>query len=102
MDGLVVVMGRAAVGRVLAQFLHEARDEVSGAGVDPVIIVAKLRKRVIAVDLVIDSEAGFIADDTYLSKLDHRKAVGYHGKPRDAEGYGAENALSCRAISSRS
>src|SRR5258708_39566114 len=68
-------MGRATVGRMLAQLLHEAGDELGGNGIDPVIIVAELRKRVIAVGLVVDHEASFIADDTNLAELDRRKAV---------------------------
>src|SRR5215203_6213579 len=57
-----------AIGRMLADLLHEARHELRSDAVHPIVVVAKLGNRVSArpFDNVIDGEAGFIANRTDL------------------------------------
>src|SRR6516225_3083747 len=55
-------MGRATIGRMLADLAHEARDDLGGYGVDPIVVVAELRYRPVALHAVVDGEAALVPD----------------------------------------
>ena len=57
-------VGGAAIGRVLADLGHEARDQVDGDVVDPRIGIAVLGE--VALDLVVDRQALVVADHAHL------------------------------------
>ena len=38
-------MGRVPIGRMLADLLHEPRDEIRGNAVDAIVVVAELGRR---------------------------------------------------------
>ena len=64
---------RVAIGRMLADLLHEARDEVGGDRVDPVVVVAELRAGLsFTLDAIVDGEPGLVADHPDLAVLDGR------------------------------
>ena len=67
------------------------RDELGGDLVDPVVVVAELRRRRVAFVLVVDDQSGLVADDADLAVLDRAEAVGDHRQPGDAERHGAQD-----------
>ena len=71
-------MRRAAVGRVLADLLHELRDDVRRDAVDAVVVVAELRDGRAAFDPIVDREAGLVSDHANLAVFDRGQAVGDH------------------------
>ena len=68
----------AAIGRVLAELLHEARHEVRRDAVHPVVVIPELRDRRLAFIHIVDGKAGLIADDADLSVFDRRKTIRRH------------------------
>src|SRR5262245_60276191 len=55
---------RIPISRMLADLVHEARDEAGRDLVDPVIVVAELRNVGIALILVVDGETLLVANCT--------------------------------------
>ena len=52
---------RVPVGRMLADLLHEAGHHAGGDLIDPIVVVAKLRRRLVAFVLIVDNQAGGVA-----------------------------------------
>ena len=80
---------RVAIGRVLADLGHEARDQVGGDVVHPAIGIAEFRE--VALDPVVDRQARVVADHVHLGVLDRREAVGHDREPGDAERHRAQD-----------
>ena len=59
--------------------------------IDPIVIVAELRRRPVAFVLVVDHKSVCVARDTHLPVLDGAQAVGNHRKTGDAECHGAQD-----------
>jgi hypothetical protein len=86
------VWRRVAVGGVFSYLPHEAGDDLRRDLIDPVVVVAELRRRLVPFVLIVDDQPGRrIAGDTDLSVLDRAEAVGHHRKAGDAECHGPEN-----------
>src|SRR6516225_5116487 len=69
-------MGRPAIGRVLADLLHEASDDLRGDGVDPIVIIAELRYRAVLLAAIIDGEPVLVPDHMHLAVFYRGQAVG--------------------------
>ena len=80
---------RAAIGRVLADLLHEGGDEVGGDAVDAIIVVAVHRE--IAGRLVTHDEAVVAPDGPDFRVLDRGEAVRHDGEAGDAESHRAQD-----------
>ena len=80
-------MFRAAVSRVLFQFLKKQLDLLPGNAVNPVIVIAELRKFPLC--YISCNKAFFIADRLNRRVFYSRKRICQDGKPRDAESHKA-------------
>ena len=59
--------------------------------IDPIIVVAELRRRALAFDPVIDRKPVLVADHMDLGVFDRRQAVGHHRQTGNAERHGAQD-----------
>ena len=80
-----------AIGRVLADLLHETRDKIRGDAVHPIVVVAELRRRALLSMRIVDGKAGVVPDHVDLAVLDRRQAVGDDGQAGNAERHGAQD-----------
>ncbi len=69
-------MDRVSVCRMFANFSHESGDDVGRDLVDTVVVVAELRRRLIAFVLIVDDEPRLVASDADLAVFDRAQAVG--------------------------
>jgi hypothetical protein len=65
-----------AIGRMLADFLHELGDNLGSNTIDAVIVVAKLRRRIFALVFIVDNQTGVVANDMNFAVLYCRKTIG--------------------------
>ena len=80
-----------AVGVVLAHVLHKPVHDAAGDVVHAVVVVAVLGE--VALHLVIDGQAGFVADDLDAGVLDGRQGICDNGQSCDARGEPAGHVL---------
>ena len=80
-----------AVGVVLAHVLHKPVHDAACDAVHAVVVVAVLGE--VALHLVIDRQAGLIADDLHAGVLDGAQRVRHDGQARDARGEPAGHVL---------
>jgi hypothetical protein len=84
---------------MLADLVHEVRPP-DGDLVDAVVVVAVRRE--VALDLVIDGQAGFVADDRTLAYLMADSESATTDRPAMPQAMVRRMSRSCRAISMRS
>ena len=75
---------------MLADLLHEPRDEIGRNSVHPVIVIAELRHRGLAFVAVVHGQAGLVANHADLSVLDGGKTVGDHREACNPERHGSQ------------
>ena len=76
---------------MLADLLHEPRDEIGSDAVHPIVVVAELRDRRAAFVAIVDGKAGLVADHVDLAVFDRRQAVGDDRQAGNAERHGAQD-----------
>ena len=59
--------------------------------IDPVVVVAELRHRIVAFVAIVDDQTGIVADHMDLAVFDRGKAVGNDRQTGDAERHGAQD-----------
>src|SRR6516164_6843379 len=78
-------MRRVPIGRVLADLLHEAGHDGRGDLIDTIVVVAELRRRLVALVLKVDHESILIAGNADLAIFDRAETVGNYRQPGDSE-----------------